>query len=948
MLDLGQTFDDIFSVEVYLMPNAPPSAPQPPPYFPPDPLPGAPPPPPIFPAEPPSPPITPYPNWYPTWCPTNTDECIINNVYHHNNGICEDGLPTTIAGTVDAEVQVCRRGTDFTDCGFRPCVDEQLTQTYLNRNRRILQMSNHDDVGWVEIFVSRHIACTLPDLHPPTRMTCTCYMYMSNLMQPLIARLARGVPVRFAVFGTRCATLNTTDATDLRTVLRCTEGRDMAEGRFVYVRSFESARMLRIDGIKVYRNPSTSDRFNRRLDDIVQEEEKSIDIEEEKKHHDKHHISRMKRLRKNMLNLTEVVCMKRIDDPANAVKTRREAAILWAELDEATANSSCFDCVTLRPSNCTVWFASKVGVRSDVGPKAYHMRMLKEQLQNDEHERRRMLEDGLNQACCRVNKLTGEKTCRKEFCHKAIHQSSRARMGHILRRMHERGHIEMSVEQKVAVDVISPHLHTDPRCRAKDQHSKRVDPLVSEAECLASSMLTHIADKHGISKEKIDEELGKYGLTVAQMLAHPLKTASTASETMHNFKSNPAFANLAAKVRDKNRLADESRRKLRRMTRPPGRSLKNARDAVAEYKGTFSAVEPTLSRPKRNHRKLRSNVHNYMHNVSKFTSSLHNAATASRVTSLMPIVHTPQDESMLELTKNTLSAIVSADGSIVGTAARSAGSLGNIISKGAELANMVYNTAKENEKKPKQRRLSVSTLSMFYDEVEHRLARNMSSNKNLDGRRLEAKNVGLTLPESHVREHGWIAGITDWKQLVDDIHKASNIIIQRQDDRLQHIEDTGHLTSGLLKDEHKTGIGVLDLNAPPSTLGNKFRELHAWMTNRHKSIEKRNQHKRRMDKARYASRHMHEDIHQSVIGAAVEASVTGHDIVNAMWNTLENSNHHRASNARKLADSFLGAAATVPLLPTSVNNKYSSYQGTEGGVNYFNEAVRYIVYGMHA
>lgn len=671
-----------------------------------------------------------------------------------------------------------------------------------------------------------------------------------------------------------------------------------------------------------------------------------MDPEAEKKHHYKQHQSLMKLLRHNMLNLTKTVCNDRINNPANAVKTRREAALLWSHLDEATADTSCYDCVTLRPGNCTVWFASKVGVRSDVGPKAQHVRRLRQQLEDQYHERRRKLEEGLDQACCRVNKVTGERQCSKQFCHKAIHQSSRSRMGHILRRMHEKGHIEMSVEQKVAVDVISPHLHSDNRCRAKDQHSKKVDPEVSEVECLASSMITHIADKHGISKDGIDEELGKYGLSVASMLARHLQVASSATETMLNFKSNPLFAGLAAKSRERNKATEESRRKLRQRTHPHGRALKSARTAVAEYNGVSGMVTPRPAQSiKSNNHKLRFRAHKWLQNASQFSYLIQKAATSSRVSALMPTIHTQQSASFVESTKESLSAIVNADGSVIGTTIRSASALGDIMERATKLSDRVYQAAKDQENKPTRRRLSERTVSAFYDEVEHRLATNIAANKKLHGRRLEANTVGLTLPEQHVRRNGWIAGALDWHQLVEDIHHASKRIIERQDDRLRHVEEAGYLPSGPLKEAHKTGIALLDLNAPPSKLGNMFRELHAWVTNRHKSTEKRKDHARQMDESRHTPRMKSSDSHESVIGAVVEASVLGNDVISAMCNTLENSNLHRTSHARKLADTFLGAAATVPLLPTSVSNKYSNYPATDGGVNYFKEIMRYVVYG---
>jgi len=121
MLELPQSFNDIYSVEIFFMPNAPPSPPQgPPPNLPPDP--NAPPPPrPTTP--PPSPPPPHPPSQPPIWCSQNVDNCTINYVNHHNNGMCEDGLPSS-NGMLNSDVQLCDLGSDLTDCGQRPCVQD--------------------------------------------------------------------------------------------------------------------------------------------------------------------------------------------------------------------------------------------------------------------------------------------------------------------------------------------------------------------------------------------------------------------------------------------------------------------------------------------------------------------------------------------------------------------------------------------------------------------------------------------------------------------------------------------------------------------------------------------------------------------------------------------------------------------------------------------------------
>eukprot|EP00966_Prymnesium_polylepis_P168307 3891579-Prymnesium_polylepis.1 len=99
-----------------------------------------------------------------------------------------------------------------------------------------------------------------------------------------------------------------------------------------------------------------------------------------------------------------------------------------------------------------------------------------------------------------------------------------------------------------------------------------------------------------------------------------------------------------------------------------------------------------------------------------------------------------------------------------------------------------------------------------------------------------------------------------------------------------------------------------------------------------------------METARSTPRHEEADTQHSILSAALGALVAGTDPIVAVKGSLETGNQHTRSRMRKLADSVLGAAASVPLMTTSINNRYSNYQATEGGVDFFKETARYIVY----
>ena len=61
----------------------------------------------------------------------------------------------------------------------------------------------------------------------------------------------------------------------------------------------------------------------------------------------------------------------------------------------------------------------------------------------------------------------------------------------------------------------------------------------------------------------------------------------------------------------------------------------------------------------------------------------------------------------------------------------------------------------------------------------------------------------------------------------------------------------------------------------------------------------RQDHARRMEESRHTTRPANEDHHESVLAGAMESAVIGNDAMSAVWNTLENSNHHRTSRMRK-------------------------------------------------
>ena len=111
-------------------------------------------------------------------------------------------------------------------------------------------------------------------------------------------------------------------------------------------------------------------------------------------------------------------------------------------------------------------------------------------------------------------------------------------MAHSLRTMHEReGPTSLSVVQLVATDFLAPHLHSDERC--KDEQKRHAH---GDMECLALSLTSHIAKKHGLDQETIDSKLSAYGTSIASMLTSHLKQqgVSGTSQFRKNGQTNRA------------------------------------------------------------------------------------------------------------------------------------------------------------------------------------------------------------------------------------------------------------------------------------------------------------------------------------------------------------------------------------------------------------------------
>jgi hypothetical protein len=692
--------------------------------------------------------------------------------------------------------------------------------------------------------------------------------------------------------------------------------------------------MLRVDGVKIYGPLTTRRRLEEsgRIDNVDEHEHERGDTSTPttptSPRTNEYDSSVQARLATSMLNLTKKVCRTRVSEPVVALETRREAAIMWARLDDDTMNSSCFDCVKMVNSSCYTWFAHDYGLSNEVGPEAERTRRLRAQLEEDRVERTRRLEEMLDSACCRRNKRNGVVDCSRQYCVHAMKHASNKRRAHVLRRLHDKGHVKLDVAQQIAIDTLAPHLHPDEKCRPVNKDGVRGGGM-SDAECFTRSVLEHIGKKHGIDASSVDRELSRFGLSVAEILAKPM-----AHGVSSNYRSDPAFETFASKYH-------KNRERIRRVATESGSDEHDDRDD--HDSNAYVARRRTRSLP--------NVAKNWLNNASEFAKRVSQSAKRryantldarpSSITGIMP--HS-------ERVTRRISVAVSANGGIINTLSTSVSSVGNVFKRATDAIDDVnrINTKTMANKSSSSQPTHTTAVNTYFQNVQRMYLKNhrhgrMNLSDTTSRRRLRQHQHDLTTQASQQMHTHWLVGLVDWRSVVSTVHDVADSLQRRNEHVWTYVQNYNRLPGGALHADHKTGIPFLDINVPPSKTGNVFREMFDMMTGR-----------RHAGTRQERARQMHDTLllerggsRVGVLQTAFESAISGNDVFVAIQNAFENHDHvSTQSSIRRLGDSFLGSAARIPITPSFVANKYSVYEETKEDVNLFKETIRYIVYDV--
>jgi len=930
MFDLGAQYKNIYSARLFLMPPSPPKPPFPPP-----------------PPGPPPPPSD--PSGFVTGRRLETDELEVNNIQQY---LSQPNAPyktdeELVAWNSTEHRRRLQQVVDDPESGFNS-IEELLAWNSTEHRRRLQDGTGTQCDVLVEagkqylsnpgytlssrvIYTGDAFQCEKDCVQQPIcnywvweqvddlKGNCNLYSQVDDYVdvttgQTIVSGSCE--PQRFptsyhqpgvleiyvsrslALFGTRAAVIDTKQLLDGETTVYLHEGRygDMAEGRYIYLRSFESNRQLRIDGLQIFVNPATGRRLDEEeADKILKEEEsphpnrrtmKERDISEDAKI-PKIPKSSLARLYK-MRNLTMATCLDEDKDPVAAKDARQAAAMLWAELSEEESGIGCTSCMTYKPVNCTGWFQLSHGMRKGHTEELQKQRRkMQEKLDAEQADRKESIRESIGSGCCRINKKTGEKKCGRQFCEKAIQKAAEKRMAHVLRKLHERptSKTNLNINQLVSTDMVNPKLHHDERCKTdagRDQHG--------HAECLTSSILKHLGDKHGFSEDDISKKMEKFGLKVSDIVkAHLLHSSSESKKKKEEYKSDLAKAHVKGEIRK----AEAARRMLsNHVEAPPKRKApraswlkKSTRRSRRLSESDEDSDEPLIGverlalSPK--DLRLRKKEHEeFVKNQSCAAKGIVRAANLAVATT------GAQKITMRGLMNAAWESSLASDSSIIGRTHSVLSTVGKMGQKASDMANVIKEAKEKMSAPPPPPTLKKRELS----EKEHAFFEKVEKSA---GRQLR----GYKVPD-HVQESwGWITEATDWVRWFDEAHRVGRILYQRHDWVHQHAEDTGTLPVGELPQEHKTGYSMLDINAPPTSMGTLMRSL---FTGGQKHAPHRNLREKRAlsDLPRAAPPEGY--VAKSLIGSFMDAAVNDEDPLDAAWTALHYNNHN--TRTRRLSE----------------------------------------------
>ena len=256
--------------------------------------------------------------------------------------------------------------------------------------------------------------------------------------------------------------------------------------------------------------------------------ETDVEVETELNELDEELIDESERPVRAMVHLTRFVCEHQHSLPKEAFQARIRAGTVWAHLDDAQSNRSCYDCVTRRLGSCELWFHTPRGTYEQQAQADSEIRNAQmELLQNAVGEH-------MDKACCARprNQPWMPLQCNRKYCAIHAHRRGMQRIAHTLRTIATRSTHpvaqEMSVSDMMATDMLAPQQHSIEECR-RDAflHDGPRDGLSgpTDEECVLKSILHHTSQKHGVGVDQVHSALEAMGFSMVDMFRRAVQAA---------------------------------------------------------------------------------------------------------------------------------------------------------------------------------------------------------------------------------------------------------------------------------------------------------------------------------------------------------------------------------------------------------------------------------------
>ena len=396
-------------------------------------------------------------------------------------------------------------------------------------------------------------------------------------------------------------------------------------------------------------------------------------------------------------------------------------------------------------------------------------------------------------------------------------------------------------------------------------------PLLS-SECVSESLIHHALSKHNVARDVVDKYLGKAGLDLSTMVLSTLGIKQSVSEKTKSYWKSKQ---------------DEAAERGRRMQERPVKKRRRTRAAPKTNAGVGAFQ-----------RDMRSWLNK---------SAVH-ATKLQKLGGRKLRGRQPQQHSF----KDTLTAVVSQQSSFLRSVMQGGRSVADVL--GRFPTRKAKAAAAAPPPKP-----GAKHIQGFFDHVEKLVH---------EGRRLdEGFGNGITIPAT---APDWLLQL-DWKAHAAEAHRLANVLRKRDAHVRDHARRMQQLPHGEVA--HPTGNVLLDINAPPSAIGNALRRLAAWITD--------DPHGFRNFEAAEAARQLPRAT-DSQTDDVFEFVKAGAHPLHAVKEHLETTNRH-LNTRRGLAESLFGGVARLPATTNApVISRYGSY-GNSGGGSIFQGLARYLL-----